>query len=49
MIQEIKMTELPKPVFNKAPGSERELMQDESESLKSTPNSEATSPVYDET
>ena len=49
MTQEIKMTELPKPIFNKAPGSERELMQDESGSLKSTPNSEKTSPAYDET
>ena len=44
-----KMTELPKPVFDKTPGSQRELKQDESGTSKSTPNSETTSPVYDET
>ena len=44
-----KMTELPKPVFDKTPGSQRELKQDESETPNSIPNSEQTSPVYDET
>ena len=50
MTEEIKkMAELPKPIFDKTPESERELKQDDSESLKSKENSEKTSPVYDET
>ena len=40
------MTELPKPVFDKTPGSQRETKQNKSPvSLKSDKNS----PVYDQT
>ena len=43
------MTELPKPVFDKTPGAERETGQENSRTFKDALKSEKKSPIYDET
>ena len=49
VFKQLPMTELPKPVFDKTPGGERESTNEDSITFKDALTSAPNTPVYDET